>query len=395
METIANTFTVATTAKEQFVSLTSNLWVNHIFSYLNLVDVGTCRKVSKSFHNTLVPTLTTNTCLWYNLACQRFGKPLVDATVHLYNHDENSIMKTNNSYYTMLVDDNRVAALPTLLHVPPCRWRYNHHPSKSNVYSCCYIPCIKWHRSKHEVHIYFDVKGASTLRHPSVACQLMVVPSAWEQTMMQVTGTSSMSMTKHYRRNHRTTFLPTSCHVYYQHQEPTPSPGRRHYQGYVVFPESYFHMAGTYYFGYQHHDVHRNLSAWADYKESKIFTITERLGLADFRDYYSGMLHYTGLEPLAERPENTNACCQDNNVDDDYDPNPTVTWVYARTSPKPHPLTSDSAGSNNLETKVATPVKDRHNHDATPPNITASSALCFSLFVDLKSLFLVPCGSNL
>ena len=49
------------------------------------------------------------------LAYRRFGKELVESTLPLY-HDD---------YHAMLADDDRLGALPTLLHLKPSNWILN------------------------------------------------------------------------------------------------------------------------------------------------------------------------------------------------------------------------------------------------------------------------------
>ncbi len=248
------------------------------FLFLDFRDLIAVGRVSQEFR-----TCAADKSLWKALTYRRFGCRLVEATLHLYHGD----------YHRMMVDDNRLGALPTLLNLKPSNWLAN----SSDRHYCCNVPCIKWDRVAKTLLLFFDVTGESDLRHPRTS-SIQCMP--FERTRFPTLRPSTVRLLHHGQG--AINFPAAECDILYEYHE-SQLRKRIHYQGYLVFPEATFNTPGTYKFCYANRNV------WAlemDYEEVPILTIADGencLSSAAF-EREGGVerkIYFSGHEPLMDR----------------------------------------------------------------------------------------------
>jgi hypothetical protein len=119
-------------------------------------DVGSCVQVSKQFQSA-----SDSDMVWKTIAHTMYGEELASSTLDLY----------DGNWKTMIADDNRKGALPTLDTAKTCEWKLNgtmmsiHFDQASYYY--CIISCIKWDRKNKVVRVYIDARGEQDLRSPN------------------------------------------------------------------------------------------------------------------------------------------------------------------------------------------------------------------------------------
>ena len=145
--------------------------------------------------------------LWHELATNKYGENVAEATIRLYYEDWKEMMK----------DDNRLGALPTSLCHKPCRWKHN----DERRFYCCIITALQWDREVGGLRVYFDVRGEPDLRHPL-------------RSSICIRSTDGNTVE---------TFRPVTW-------EEDASNTVGHYKGYLVFPQGRFEKDGVYNFCY-------------------------------------------------------------------------------------------------------------------------------------------------
>jgi hypothetical protein len=264
------------------------------FSFLELRDLMACSRVSREFY-----TCTLDQSLWESFACRRFGSRLVASTIPLY----------HGNYHKMMADDNLLGALPTLLHVKPSHWTLN---VPNQRYFCCHIPCIKWDRLARTLLLYFDVIGEVDLRHPRnsrIGCHPLHRPPL-------------PAVTPHGFLNN----AAESCHILYEYQE-SQGRRRRHYQGYLVFPDTIFSIPGTYKFCFGNQFLRSPLS---DYEAVHLLTVADGergLSIAAFEREggNSRKVYYTTKDPPIEQHKSEANEQQSSSAEEKE-----VTWFHPR-----------------------------------------------------------------
>jgi hypothetical protein len=116
-----------------------------IFSHLGTPrDVYTCSQVCRSFADAAsVPEL------WHEVAVARYGSKVAEGTIHLY----------QGGWKSMLADDNKRGALPTLdYHSKRCN-----KPFKSSRFV---VAGVQWDRLNGKVLVHLDARGKKDLKHP-------------------------------------------------------------------------------------------------------------------------------------------------------------------------------------------------------------------------------------
>ena len=162
---------------------------------------------------------------WRDIAIERFGQDIVNATIHLY----------CGSYREMVHDDNVRGAVPTLTlgsgegGALPCPWRGN----SPNYFFLCLLVRLQFHREANELRLYLDARGERDLRNPkdsSIECMTDATAGALNSPLAEPTLISGE-------------FVPEIS-----------MPG--HHKGYLSFDAGQFSKAGKYYFTFA--DFRRN-----------------------------------------------------------------------------------------------------------------------------------------
>lgn len=96
--------------------------------------------------------------VWKDIAIRKYGRELAESTISHY----------EGCWKQMIIDDNKKGAMPTVVGLDPCMWRYNTNSvvNSSGLYYCCIISCIKWDRLGRRIRVYLDARGESDLRKP-------------------------------------------------------------------------------------------------------------------------------------------------------------------------------------------------------------------------------------
>jgi hypothetical protein len=210
--------------------------LSNIFAYLGTArELGTCAQVSILFRDA-----AKEETVWKELADRKYGAHVSQGTVHLY----------AGSWKSMIKDDNRLGAIPTLRGLWKCEYKFN----RNDYFFCVLVTCIKWQRSNGEVLLYVDARGESDLREP------------WTSTIWKGDNPSSRMVSRPFSRGRLPSQEHASCGFTSVLSEERPG----HYQGVLGFDESFFNGGNHYMFCYA--NSHFGLS---DYRHVHLFKIEE------------------------------------------------------------------------------------------------------------------------
>jgi hypothetical protein len=250
-------------------------------------DICSCSLVCRAFQRS-----TSSSILWQELAHLKFGQLLAANTAGLY----------NDNWKRMMMDDNKKGALPTLENDIVCNWKPN---NSQGHYYCCIVTAVKWHRELKELRVYLDVRGERDLRHPigsSVTRRIDGRQANGSATatrfLSELTDTFSEEHPAVLQRRHRPADL--------QRHHRAFGDRRRHYKGYLSFPEHLFEVSGQYFFCYACRD-----HADGDYESVCIFSVPYG-GFERAFDAYSSettprICYKTDISPFADdTPETAN-----------------------------------------------------------------------------------------
>lgn len=128
-----------------------------IFSHLGTPrDVVICSAICRLFADA-----ASEPELWHEVAAHKYGTVVAERTIHLYEGNWKSLVK----------DDNKRGALPTLAFSKPCFWLYNNERrslpwGRDSEFYCCILTGIQWDRYNGKLRVYLDARGETDLRHP-------------------------------------------------------------------------------------------------------------------------------------------------------------------------------------------------------------------------------------
>ncbi|KAL7575684.1 hypothetical protein ACA910_011502 [Epithemia clementina (nom. ined.)] len=167
--------TITTTSVTQ---LPGDLFVQ-VLSNLDIPSIVACTTVNKAFNKA-----TQDPELWKAAAIAKFGPKVAYATVHLYdvggnnNNANDGVNETSNStrhqqentrfsasyrsWRAMVMDDNRLGALPTCFINAASSWKWN----SEEIFYACILHSVQWDRVANELRVYIDARGERDLRHP-------------------------------------------------------------------------------------------------------------------------------------------------------------------------------------------------------------------------------------
>lgn len=213
-------------------------------------DVGSCIQVSKQFQSA-----SDSDMVWETIAHTIYGQELASSTLDLY----------DGNWKTMVADDNRKGALPTLDTAKTCEWKLNGmstHLNRASYYYCI-ISCIKWDRQNKVIRVYIDVRGEQDLRSPNESSIRLIDDDGC--AFRESIGTFVSELGDEEERHHH----------------------HGHYKGVLLFQEADFdpsmddqlkEMSGRCTFCY----ANRMQGSWAvDYKRVEIFKFSPAFTLAD------------------------------------------------------------------------------------------------------------------
>lgn len=247
----------------------------HVFSYLETAqEIQKCALVSKFYQNT-----ASEPALWRGLADQKYSSRVVEETIQCY-YDGN--------YKSMVVDDNKRGALPTLdflLKGPPLTtttkcssYRYN----TSRYFFSCLLTCIRYDLESNKLQLFIDARGERDLREP------------WSSGIWRHQGAGSTINTSSaaaavllpvlfrdliWNSSSQTPPALTLTHSMYRSLLPRERAG--HYKGILEIDGDFFNAAaagGSYVFCYANS---RSTPFVCDYNSVELFEIKEGETLMD------------------------------------------------------------------------------------------------------------------
>jgi hypothetical protein len=216
-----------------------------IFAGKDVKDVGRYAQVCSLLRKAASRHVTH---VFQTLAELRYGSAIAALSEPLYSSDWKSLM----------LDDNKRGAMPTIPGPFVCNWRHN----SRRCHYCCVIHCIKWARFAQELRIYIDVRGEDDLRYPQTSTI----------TRSNLDGDTSLTITHTWR-------ALQSTHVLRPAEFVADSPDTpRSFKGYLVFPiDDNFWSPGNYAFRYA--------NEFPDYLPVYLFTISpDAQGLEELFD---------------------------------------------------------------------------------------------------------------
>lgn len=230
----------------------------NVFSYLETAqEIEQCACVSKFYQ-----IAASEQALWKELAGRKYSSRVMEATITLY----------SGNYKTMVVDDNKLGALPTLKLETPFKcssFRYN----KSTYFFSSLVTCIRYDLQNKKLQLYIDARGERDLRPPwsSGISRQEVGGSPATTIPRNVTTAEAMQMVHPAYQ-----FSPeVTCRAF---QSLLPREQQGHYKGILEIDHDFFDTTGSYFFCYANGG--RN-ALMQDYKSVHLFDVREGESLMD------------------------------------------------------------------------------------------------------------------